>query len=48
MSKGPILMEEDSIESVGKAEIYELEINNMTDNGKTTFFREKFKLKKKF
>ena len=34
MSKGPILLEEDSIESVGKAEINKLEINFMTDNGK--------------
>ena len=36
MSKGPILLEEDSIESVGKAEINKLEINIMTDNGKKT------------
>ena len=34
MSKGPILLEEDSIESVGKAEINKLEINYMTENDK--------------
>ena len=38
MSKGPILLEEDSIESVGKAEINKLEINFMTDNGKKQQF----------
>jgi len=42
MSKGPIIIDEDIIESVGKAEINRLEIDFMTDNGEwPIFFAEK-------
>ena len=34
MSKGPIIIDDDIIDSVGKAEINKLEIDFMTDNGK--------------